>query len=341
MAIEHASIRKILYINLAFIGDIILATPTVRALKNYYPNASIDMLVTPWAAKAAEGNPYINKVILYDKRGEHRNLLKFYQLLKQLCTQHYDLSIAANFAPRGAFVAWTSGVRYRVGYNTRGAGLFLTHTVLPDRSEIKHEIEYQIDILKPLGIHCRDTRLEFKVQPSDMASMLNKVQLIPNRQVVTICPFGRHPLNSWRLDGYAALVQQLSEKADCFLIGGKGEKSELERINHNSGNQAQILAGELTIGELAAFLSKINLLITVDTGPMHIAGAVGTKILALFGRSDPRVWGPRGPADIVLRTDLDCVPCIIPRECEHHRCMRELSIDRVIAAARQMLAERP
>ena len=337
MKIDHGTIRKILYINLAFIGDVILSTPTMRALREKYPEAVIDMLVIPWAAQAAAGNPYVNHVYSYDKKGEHRNIKNLWQLIRKLRSEKYDLAITANFALRGAIMAKIIGARYRLGYDAQHAGVFLTHTVSSKRATVKHETENQLDVIKPLGITTSDFSLAFSHSPVDVKNMYKKVNISAEQLIVVICPFGRHPLNSWQIQGYVDVIKALSVFASCYLIGGKAEKEKLDDINSKAGNCGQVLAGNLTIGELAAFLAQSNLVITVDTGPMHIAAAVGVPILALFGRSDVRVWGPRATCDKIVRVDLDCAPCIIPRECEHHSCMKNIKSAMVISTALEML----
>lgn len=338
MKIDQQRIRKILYINLAFIGDIILSTPAIRALRAKYPAAIIDMLVTPWASQAARGNPYVDEVHIYDKKGEHRKLAKLWQLLSVLRTEKYDLVITANYALRGAMVAKMIGARYRVGYDAQHAAFFLTHTTPAKRMDVKHETENQLAVLQPLGISTTDFSLEFQHNAIDIQNMHDKMGELPPKTIVVICPFGRHPLNNWTTAGYVALLTQLSAVASCYLIGGQGDKENLLAINQQAGDCGTVLAGNLTIGELAVFLGKSSLVITVDTGPMHLAAAVGAPILALFGRSDERVWGPRGEYDQVLRLlDLPCAPCIAPRECSHHSCMKNLTSEVVIAKALGML----
>jgi len=338
MKMAHGTIRKILYINLAFIGDVLLSTPTIRALRQQYPNAVIDMLVIPWAAQAAVGNPYVNHVYTYDKKGEHRNLKNLWKLILKLRSNHYDIAITTNFAPRGALLAKAIGARVRVGYDTQHAGLFLTHTVSASRVVVRHETENQLAVVKPLGITTSDFSLAFKHNPVDIENMEKKIGISANKAIVVICPFGRHPLNSWSIQGYVDVLTALSRVASCYLIGGTAEKERLDEINGKAGFCGRVLAGELSIGELAAFLVQSSLVITVDTGPMHLAAAVGVPILALFGRSDVRVWGPRAACDQVIKVDLDCAPCITPRECQHHSCMKGIKSDMVIGTALKMLA---
>lgn len=335
--IEDRQIKKILYINLAFLGDLLLSVPALRALRERYPQSVIHMLVTPWAMPAALGNPYVDQVYEYDKKGRHRNVKALWELICSLRQEKYDVIISANFAVRGAMLAKVVGAKYRIGYDAQHASFFLTHSVSCQRTVVKHETENQMAVLAPLGVSTKDYSLGFKINPEDIKSVGKKVTLSFTRKNVAICPFGRHPLNSWTMEGYVEVVKQLSEEADCYLIGGKQEEERLQQINDQAGDKAKILAGELTIGELAAFLAQCHTMLTVDTGPMHLAGAVGVPIVALFGRSDPRVWGPRGGKDVILKGDLDCIPCIIPRECEHHSCMKQITVKQVVDTVQAIL----
>ena len=337
MLIEYTAIKKILYINLAFIGDLLLSVPALRALRKKYPQADIHMLVTPWAMAAAKGNPYVDQIYEYDKKGKHRNIKDLWKLVSILRQEKYDLIISANFALRGALLAKAVGAKYRIGYDAQHAGMFLTHTVSSKRTKVKHESENQLAVLTPLGISTDDFRLEFRIQAEDLINMKNKIQPVASRKMVAICPYGRHPLKSWKLDGYVELLRHLSATLDCYLIGGKQEEEQLRQINERADNRATILAGKLTIGELAAFFSQCSALVTVDTGPMHVACSVGTPVIALFGRTDSKVWGPRGGRDIILKGTIDCIPCHTLNECEHHTCMKQITVDMVINAVQGVL----
>ncbi|MEN6414727.1 MAG: glycosyltransferase family 9 protein [Veillonellales bacterium] len=339
MKINHASIKKILVINLAFIGDVLLTTPVTRALRENYPGADIDMLVVPVAEPIARLNPYIHQTLVYDKRGKHKKPSQLWQLIRQLRQQDYDLTVSTNFALRGSMVAWASGARYRAGYDAQHAKWFLTHVAASHRPVIRHEAENQLDVLKPLGITTGNTSLTLQINPLDRQKAEEKVKRTPEKSLVVLCPAGSYPRKSWTVEGYAALLQSLSSQADCCLIGGPKEQACLEQINHRAGNLAQVFGGTLTLGESSALISQADLLITVDTAPLHIAQAVDTPVLALFGPTDPKGWGPRGPRDIVLQAPAACAPCWGKGNCERHACMEQISSDQVVSAALNMLGK--
>lgn len=340
MEADHKAIKRILIINLAFIGDVLLSTPVARALRQTYPGAVIDMLVIPLAAPIARGNPYIDGVLEYDKRGKHKKARELWGLVRQLRCRRYDLAVSTNFALRGAVLAWMSGIRYRAGYAAQHAGWFLTHTASRHRPVVRHEAENHLDVLKPLGIFTDDTSLAFKVDPVDVMSLQNKVKRDMAKPLAVICPVGSYRQKSWTTAGVAEFIGAIAPSAECFLIGARSDAAELAEINAAAGDLAGMLPGTLTLGELAAFLAEAKFLLTVDTGPLHIANAVGTPVIALFGPTDPVKWGPRGPRDIVFEKSVECRPCWGRTGCDDNRCLNTLESGDVIAAARRLLGEK-
>lgn len=334
--IDPAGIYRILLINLAFIGDVLLSGPVARALKTAYPQAALDMMTVPVAAPIAQRNPYVDNVIVYDKKGR-KKLAALWALLREVRRRRYDLAVCANFAPRGAMLAWAAGIPRRVGYDAQHAGLFLTHTSSAARLAVRHESENYLDVLRPLGLTATDTSLVLCVSDADREGLRRKVALDAARHVAVVCPVGSYPQKSWSVAGYAALLKALAGQAQCFLIGAAAERPQLEEINRAAGGVARILGGDLTLGELAALLSCADVLVTVDTGPLHIAQAVGTPVVALFGPTDPRVWGPRGARDIVLRMPVDCSPCWGKVPCSDNRCLSTLPADKVVNATLSLL----
>lgn len=339
MAINHSLIKKILIINLAFIGDVLLSTSLVRALRNKYPTAKIDMMVIPLTEAIAKGNPYVDNVIVYDKKGKHKKLSELWNLIKFVQRQQYDLSVSANFAPRGSMIALVAGIKNRVGYDAQHGGIFVNYVAKSDRPVIRHESENYLDILTPLGISCDDTSLAFTISTDDIQSMKCKTNLDQTKKNIIICPFGSYQQKSWTVNGYAYVIERLAEQADCYLVGSKGEQSKLEEINTAASQRAKVLAGTLTLGELAALIAHSSAMLTVDTGPMHLANAVGTPIVALFGPTDPITWGPRGDRDIVLVADAPCAPCWGKKECPQTRCMEQLKADNVLQAIMNLLGK--
>jgi predicted lipopolysaccharide heptosyltransferase III len=335
-------VKKILVINLAWIGDVVLATPVYRALRSAFPLSEIHLLVVPNTAGIAQCSPFVDKVLIYDKRGRHKKLKDFFRLVRSLRQQVYDLSVATNFALRAPLMGWLAGAKHRAGYDAQHGRWFLSHVASSQRSSIRHETENQLAVLEPLGVSGKDTSLELVVSKTTQRKVDGMLSHLPALPLVALCPFGRYAQKNWSKDECSSAVRQLSAVANCCLIGGEAEAEGLAEINQRSGAVAVEMGGKLTLEELTALLVRARVLISVDTAPVHIAQAVGTPVVTLFGPTDPRIWGPRGEQDVVLTQPLDCSPCHGEIPCKQGRCecLDHIGADTVVHHTLRMLKKK-
>lgn len=330
--------KRILIINLAFIGDVLLSTPVARALRHAYPQARIDMMTVPVAAPLAQRNPYVDEVIVYDKKGQHKKWKALWQLLRQIRSRKYDLAVCTNFALRGAMLAFFCGIPRRLGYAAQHGEWFLTDAVSPVRPPLRHEAENYLDVLQPLGLETTDFSLELALQADDIVSAAKEKEKA-DKPIVVLCPAGSYRRKSWTTDGYAKLMQKLSSQVSWYLIGGKAEAPYLQRIASKAAVPVTLWSGTHTLPEVAGLMQQAALVISVDTAALHMAQAVHTPVLGLFGPTDPRIWGPRGAKDRVVWLQ-NCQPCWGRGECATQHCLRELPAETVIQTAKEMLAEK-
>ena len=183
--------KRILIINLAFIGDVLLSTSVARALRQAYPQACIDMMTVPVAAPLAQRNPYIDEVIVYDKKGQHKKWKALWQLLRQVRSRHYDMAACTNFAPRGAMLAFLCGIPRRIGYAAQHGEWFLTDAVSPMRPPLRHETENYLDVLNPLGLQVTDFSLELVLQAQDCVPAAREKEKV-EKPIVVLCPAGSY-----------------------------------------------------------------------------------------------------------------------------------------------------
>jgi len=327
--------KNILVIDLAFIGDVILATPVMRALKAAYPAARLTMLTVPLTAPVAAMDPFVDEVLVYDKRGRHKGFFGMLAMGRQLKARGFDLAVCMNFAVRGAVVAWLAGIPNRLGYDAQHAGLFLTLVQRHERDGVKHEALNHLEVLRPLGLGTEDTSLVLTAPTAAQASLAAKRQRyeMPEQGYLVLCPFGSYAKKNLSLGLAAHLVRHWSLRRSVYLIGGPAGAAGLERIVKTAGLPlTQVLAGTLTLPELAAFLGRADCLVTVDTGPLHIAQAVGCRTIAVFGPTDPVVWGPRGTHDVILYKKMDCSPCWGKGDCTENVCIGNISAGEIIRA---------
>lgn len=319
------NINKILVVNLAFIGDVILSTPVIRALKEKYPQSSISMLTIPLTAPIAQLNPYIDKVLIYDKKGDHKGLLGGWKVVTAIKKEKFDMAICMNFAVRGAMLTWLAGIKYRIGYDAQHGKIFLNYIVEASRKVIQHETLNHMMVLQPLGIKAIDYKIEIAVPNNIIEDTACKINFNKNKKNLVICPFGSYKKKNLDISEYCKIIKGLNDKFDIYIIGGKKEEEGLNFLAEKAGlNKDKILAGKLNLQELAALIKLSTVLLSVDTGPLHIAQGVNTPVVALFGPTDPVIWGPRNEHDKIIYNNIECSPCWGRGTCEKNICMEKI-----------------
>lgn len=339
---------QILIIRLSSIGDVVHALPAVGALRDRYPGCRISWLVEDQAADLLRGYQGIDRVIAVRKwrlLGDIRSL-RFGQalsvaqeLLHELRQDHYDLVIDFQGLLKSGVLACLARGKRRLGYaNAReGSHLFYSERA-PAPAFHDHAIARHMALLQVLGISDVPVSFAFYFGP-DITARVDAIcyqeAIDSGRPAVCFNPATTWPTKLWEQDKAARLCALLHEQcgAQVLLVGAAGDQARLEQIRSLAGPGARNLAGRLSLRELACQVSRSDLMISMDSGPMHIACAVGTPVVALFGPTAPWRTGPFGSGHSVVRTALACSPCFQRGHCpeEHHRCMRDITVEEVFA----------
>lgn len=336
-------LRNILIIKLRYIGDVLLATPVLRVLRDALPQAWLTMAINRGTEEILEGNPDVNEVLVIDRGGMAADI----RFLRDLRRRKFDCVIDLTDADRSAMMAWISGAPVRIGFNDehRWRGLLYTSVV---RVTGIHRIERDLDAVRALGIEPKSDRPVLSVSDQDeqeAAIILNEVAAGSagqrGRPLVLLHPGARYWFKAWPAERFAQLADRLSQAYGCELLiaGGAPDRDIIEAIRAYARTRIHVLAGRVGLSQFAAVLKRCALFIGNDTGAMHMAAAMDIPIVALFGPSDPAEWGPRGRRVTVLYKGLDCRPCFHPtcRRGEDN-CMRQISVEEVFRAAAQWLA---
>lgn len=332
--------KNILVIKLRYIGDVLLATPTLLALKSAYPAARLTMLVNRGTEEVLQGNPYLDQIMVLDKG----SLAAQWRLLSQLRSLRFDLVIDLTDGDRSAFLSYVSGAPVRIGFNDerRWRG-WCYDRVVQTESGVRHRIERDLAALKPLGITTGDRTPGLWLSSEEEASgeeLLHRLGVRTDEPMVIIQPGARYWFKAWPADRFAQLADRLAAEYRCqVLIGGSGQEEDLaRRINQDATCRPISLAGLTGVKEFAAVVKRATLFVGNDSGAMHVAVAVGTPTVALFGPSDPAEWGPRGGLTEVIYKGVDCRACFHPTCVRgEQNCMRLISVDEVCAAVRRLL----
>jgi len=320
-AIDKAEIRRILVITLSNIGDIILTTPVIRVLSKEFISSRIDVMVGPNGVDLFNKDPRIFKLIVYDK---HSSIAEKRRLHLKLRKLKYDLVVDL----RNTVFPLLLAPKYR------------TSPIQSFPKEIVHKKERHLYRLVPFGIEFLSEKpyIYITKEDEDHVCDLLKTDSITD-PVVVVNPGAKSHLKRWTVEGFAEVCDGLiGECAASIVFVGTGPDKEIVlSIAGKMKNKYHNFVDKTNIRQLASLLKRSSLLITNDSAPMHLGCAVGTKVLAIFGPTDPRKYGPTGEFDAVINKKLFCSPCEVAACKYGHECMKLVSADEVFDRAKMMI----
>lgn len=321
MAIDKYQIKRILVITLSNIGDIILTTPVIRALSKEFPSSRIDVVVGPNGKDIFDKDPRIFKLIIYNK---HMPITEKRRLQLKLRKLKYDLVVDL----RNTVLPILLMPRFR------------TSPIQTFPKDIIHRKQRHLYRLHPLGIRNleEDSYLYIPEADEHCTENLIKENKITD-PIVVISPSAKSHLKRWVIEGFAEVADSLANESGTSIVFiGLGEDSMVvNEIARRMKSRFYNFTDKTNIRQLAALLKRAKLLITNDSAPLHLGCAMGTKVLAIFGPTDPRKYGPTGEFDTVINKKLFCSPCEKAVCKYNHECMRLVSADEVYDAAKMMM----
>jgi heptosyltransferase-2 len=332
---SNVPIKRILIIQTAFLGDVILVTPLIKAAKDCFADAKIDALVTPQAAGLLENNPHLNQIISYDKRGKESGIVGIWRVSRKINREAYDLVLVPHRSLRSAIIAWFSGAKLRVGFDTSAGAFLLTHKI-PYLLNC-HEVDRNVSLIEILGVRVSDRSPQVFPGESDakfIREMLSYDNNI-NGNLVTIAPGSIWATKRWPVEYFKTLISKLvSNGINVILIGGEADKKLCRKLVDGLGERAVSTAGRLSLLQSAELMRRSRVLVSNDSAPQHLATAVGTPVIAIFGSTIPAFgFYPYGPKNSIIEQRLSCRPCGMHgrRECplETFDCMRLISPEAV------------
>jgi lipopolysaccharide heptosyltransferase II len=334
--------KKILIVNVNWIGDVIFSTPFIRAVRQNYPNSCIACLLHPRCVDVLRDNPRIDEIIIYDEEGVHKSLIGKLKLIASLRKKRFDIAFILHRSFTKALITFLAGARERIGYPTKRRGMFLTKIAEISDEEI-HKVEYFLDLARAHGMDVRDLSYEFFIRDSDrkkIRELLNENGVGDKDIVIVLCPGGNWDPKRWKSDNFAKLADMLIEKfgAKIIISGAKKDMVLAENIKKAMKNSPVVSCGKTDLKELGALLERANLVVANDSGPMHLAVAMKTKVIALFGPTSPRLTGPYGQGNYkVICNNEECdVPCY-DMTCTDNSCMTLITVEEVFREAEKIL----
>lgn len=321
MIVNKNEVKRILVITLSNLGDIVLTTPVIATLRNEFPDSRIDVLVGPPGKAVFEKDKNIFKVIPYDKHMPITGKVRLQMKLKKL---NYDLIVDLRNTVLGLLI----GPKYR------------TSTIQSFPAEVIHSIDKHLHRLRSLGMEKLLRRPYIQVMPEDEAHVSGLLKSSGVKEDFVVINSGaKSHLKRWTQEGFAAVADRLAGECnvDVIFIGSKEDEDIVSGVMKKMKHKGHNFAEKTNVRQLGHLLKRAKLLITNDSAPLHIGCACGTRVLAIFGPTDPRKYGPIGEFDTVINKKLVCSPCEVAECKANYECMTLISPDEVFESAKMMI----
>lgn len=288
--------KNILVFSFSFIGDAVLSTTVVHPLRQHFPNSHITFLVGPHAVNLFANDPQLDATFVYDNRGEHQGFYGRLKLIKALRSQNFDLVVNL----RDSFIARCIGAE---------------HWGLLRGDKNRHAVTRYLEVLSNYGVDITNAHPHLQLTDAELTEaqrLLTEAEINSDKLIIAVHPGGNWQYKLWRAKKYAALADLLTEKYDAtiLLFAGPHERKLQSEVADMMNSQPIIIDTD-NLREVAALIASCNIYIGNDTGPMHIASAVGTRVIALFGSTNHIRSGPYGDKHTVVQSgiELGCNPC--------------------------------
>jgi heptosyltransferase-2 len=311
----------------------------MKAVREHFPHAEITLMVRPWVAGLFTAAPFIDKVWSEEKP---TGFADWKRIMRAIRENEFDLGLLLPNSFESALMMFLGRVPQRIGYRTDARDWMLTNSIASIKDS-RHQVQYYLDLVNVLTSTQIRPSIEIQATSDERATarrLLNAEGISNDKPFLVLNPGAAYgSAKRWHEDRFAAVAETLSVELGMHvaLIGSESERSIGEQIRDRMTQPAAVLTGKTSLETLIGVLAESSLMITNDSGPMHIASALGIPTVAVFGSTDERVTGPCGPRTRVVKRAVECSPCLL-RKCPiDHRCMNAVTIEDVCSVARALL----
>lgn len=329
--------RKILIIKPSSLGDVIHALPFLQVMRDSFPLAKLDWVIARGIDGILEGHPMVNRLVIIDKdswkhlRNASSTFLEWRWLLHDLRHEGYDLVIDLQGLLRSGLLARATGAPFRLGFEEAREGSTLLYTHRIRGGEDVHAVDRYLRIASALGLDVSETGF-----PMPLFKESPQVSAIKREAgtYAVIAPGARWTTKKWPAERFGAVASMLP--VNSVIAGAMSDREASQTIEALSGGKARSVAGKTTLKELVSLIKDAEVLISNDSGPMHIAAALRKPVVAVFGPTNPGRTGPYGPGHLIVQADVSCAPCY-KKHCKGMACMDRVSVAQVCDGVKRIL----
>ncbi|WP_300456962.1 lipopolysaccharide heptosyltransferase II [Desulfobacula sp.] len=344
MKLRNTSPATIMIRAANWVGDAIMTTPVIRAVRKNFPRAQISVLAKPWVIPVYAHNPNVDRILVYDAHHRHKKGVGTLRLARELRACRFDLAILMQNAFEAGLLSFLAGITERVGFNTDGRGILLNKGIKLNPALKKgHLIDYYIGILKGVSLADDGRELDLFLSDADRAfaaHFLEREQFDLSKPVMGINPGATGgTAKRWFPERYARVCKQLAEKfkVKLLIFGGPADTALGEYIAGRSNGACINIAGKTSLGQAFALIETCSLFITNDSGLMHAAAALNVNQVAVIGSTDYVATSPSNENSVMVRVPVPCSPCLKDVCPTAHQCMDKISVDMVMETCTSLL----
>ena len=332
---------RILIVNVNWIGDVLFSAFLIRCLRKKFPRAFIAALLPQNPAELLKNNPYLDEIILFDPLRERRFPYCDFGLIKKLKHRQFDCSIHLHRSFTRRFCAYLSGIEKRIGYNEKYRGFLLTDKAVSQRGRI-HRAEYYFNIAGILGIEDDGLGLDLFLEQEELKAMRSFLERQNIKKFCLMHIGANWQAKKWPLEYWAEFIGLIKGRynIDVIISGTESDKKEAEAISRLADSKPLILTGRTTLRELISLIKLSAVFAGTDTAPLHIAAALSTPAVGIYGPTSPDITGPFRPAGkvVLLKEDIECaIPCYKTTCGLKYECMKKVTAQKAAQAISSIL----
>jgi lipopolysaccharide heptosyltransferase II len=340
---DKDNLKRILIVNVNWLGDVLFSTVAIKAIKKRYPDCFLGCVVTPRCKQILEDNPYVDEILTFDERQKHKSLVSKVKFILKLRKKKFDAVVLFHRSFTRLLICYLAGIKRRIGYYRKKGGFLLTDKIeLPGKQV--HRAEYFTHLVSSLKVEIKERNYEFFVNKNsynDVKSILSENGLSSNEKIIVLNPGGNWALKRWPVENFAKLADKINEELNMkVVISGANKDIELaDKIVSMMKTKALILAGRTDLKGLAALFKMADAVVSADSGPMHLAAAVGSPVISIFGPTSPKITGPYSSEGnyLVLQHDVGCIIPCYELTCQDNKCMKAVTYEEVFRSIKKLL----
>jgi len=339
--------KRILIFNVNWLGDVLFSTAVVRNIRRNFPDAYLACVVPSRCYAVLKNNPHLDEIIIFDEKDRHRGFLAKLRFINYLKKKRFDTVFLLHRSFSRALMCWMAGIPERIGYYTPKRGFLLTKKIMPVPRDTMHRIDYYLNIIEKAGLRVEDRVPEFFIKDEDRDSsetFLADKGIGRDVFLVGINPGGNWMPKRWPKEYWAQLADMLITKLNATVIitGGIADVSLAREIGLLMKGKPIFACGTFNLKQFAALAQRLDLFISADSGPLHIANAAGCRnIIAIFGPTSAKVTAPYPLKNIViLQKDVGCILPCYKVDCSDNRCMKTVTPEDVFTEAAKIRGKR-